>query len=48
MKLPIDILAGSDRVRLAIEQGVSPKKLAAGFRKDAAAFRRRRRKHLLY
>jgi uncharacterized protein YbbC (DUF1343 family) len=48
VKLPIDILAGSDRVRLAIEQGVSPKKLVAGFRKDAAAFRRRRRKHLLY
>jgi uncharacterized protein YbbC (DUF1343 family) len=48
VKLPIDILAGSDRVRLAIEQGVSPKTLVAGFRKDAAVFRRRRRKHLLY
>lgn len=48
VKLPIDILAGSDKVRLAIEQGVSPKQLVAGFRKDAAAFRRRRRKHLLY
>ncbi len=48
VKLPIDILAGSDQVRLSIEQGVSPKRLAAGFRKDTAAFRRRRRKHLLY
>jgi uncharacterized protein YbbC (DUF1343 family) len=48
VKLPIDILAGSDRVRKAIEQGVSPKQLASGFRKDAAAFRRRRRKYLLY
>ena len=48
VKLPIDILAGSDRVRKAIERGVSPKQLASGFRKDAAAFRRRRRKYLLY
>jgi len=48
VKLPIDILAGSDRVRQAIEQGVSPKQLASGFRKDAAAFRRRRKKYLLY
>jgi len=48
VKLPIDILAGSDRVRKTIEQGASPKQLAGGFRKDAAAFRRRRRKYLLY
>jgi len=48
VKLPIDILGGTDRVRKTIEQGVSPKKLAGGFRKDAAAFRRRRRKYLLY
>jgi uncharacterized protein YbbC (DUF1343 family) len=48
VKLPIDILAGSDLVRRTIERGVSPKTLARGFRKDAAAFRRRRRKHLLY
>ena len=48
VRLPIDILCGTDRVRKAIEQGVSPKRLAAGFRKDAAAFRRRRRKYLRY
>ena len=48
VRLPIDILCGTDRVRKAIAQGVSPKRLAAGFRKDAAAFRRRRRKYLLY
>jgi uncharacterized protein YbbC (DUF1343 family) len=48
VKLPIDILSGSDRVRRAIERGLSPKTLAAGFRKDAAAFRRRRQKYLLY
>jgi len=47
-KLPIDILCGTDRVRRAIESGASPRRLAAGFRRDAAAFHRRRRKHLLY
>jgi uncharacterized protein YbbC (DUF1343 family) len=47
-KLPIDILCGTDRVRRSIEQGVSPKRLAPGLRKDAAAFRRRRRDYLLY
>ena len=48
VKLPIDILCGTDHVRKTIEQGVSPKRLGAAFRKDAAAFRRRRRKYLLY
>jgi uncharacterized protein YbbC (DUF1343 family) len=48
VKLPIDILCGSDRIRRAIEQGVSPMSFAGGFRRDAAAFRRRRRKFLLY
>jgi uncharacterized protein YbbC (DUF1343 family) len=48
VRLPIDILCGTDRVRRAIEQGVSPKQLAGGFRKDAATFRKRRRKYLLY
>ena len=48
VKLPIDILCGTDRIRRAIEQGVSPKRLAGGFRTDAADFRRRRRPYLLY
>ena len=48
VKRPIDILCGTSRVRAALEQGVSPRKLAAGFRKDASAFRRRRRPYLLY
>jgi len=48
VKRPIDILCGTDRVREAIEHGRSPKRLAGGFRKDAAAFRKRRRKYLLY
>jgi uncharacterized protein YbbC (DUF1343 family) len=48
VKLAIDILCGTDRIRRAIEQGLSPRSFAGGFRRDAAAFRRRRRKFLLY
>jgi len=48
VKLPFDILCGTDGVRKAIEAGVSPKRLAAGWRKQRAAFERRRKKYLLY
>jgi uncharacterized protein YbbC (DUF1343 family) len=48
VKLPFDILCGTDQVRLAIEAGVSPRKLVKGWAKEAAAFRRRRAKYLLY
>jgi uncharacterized protein YbbC (DUF1343 family) len=48
VKLPIDILCGTDEVRRTIERGESPRTLARGFAKDAAAFRRRRRPFLLY
>jgi uncharacterized protein YbbC (DUF1343 family) len=48
VKLPIDILCGTDRIRRAIEAGVSPRRLAGGWRKEAAAFRRRRAGYLLY
>jgi uncharacterized protein YbbC (DUF1343 family) len=48
VRLPIDILCGTDRVRTAIEAGVSPKRLVPGWRKELAAFRRRRARHLLY
>ncbi len=48
VRLPIDILCGTDRVRKAIEAGVSPKRLVPGWRKELAAFRRRRARHLLY
>jgi len=48
VKRPFDILCGTDRVRKAIEKGVSPKRLAAGWRKELAAFRRRRERFLLY
>ncbi len=48
VRLPIDILCGTDRTRNAIEAGVSPKRLVAGWRKELAAFGRRRARHLLY
>jgi uncharacterized protein YbbC (DUF1343 family) len=48
VKLPIDILCGTDAVRKAIEGGVSPRRLADGWRREAAGFRRRRAKYLLY
>ena len=48
VRLPIDILCGTDRVRKAIEAGVSPKRLVPGWRRELAAFRRRRARHLLY
>jgi uncharacterized protein YbbC (DUF1343 family) len=48
VKLPFDILCGTDRVRKAIEAGGSPRRLAAGWRREQAAFRKRRAKYLLY
>jgi uncharacterized protein YbbC (DUF1343 family) len=48
VKRPIDILCGTNGIRTAIEKGVSPKQLVPGFRRDSAAFRRRRRAYLLY
>ena len=48
VKLPIDILCGTDRIRLAIENGESPRRLEPSWRKELAAFRRRREPFLLY
>jgi uncharacterized protein YbbC (DUF1343 family) len=48
IKRPIDILCGTDRVRRAIEDGISPRRLVSGWRREAAAFRRRRAPYLLY
>jgi uncharacterized protein YbbC (DUF1343 family) len=48
VKLPFDILCGTDAVRRAIEAGSSPKRLSPGWRRQLAAFRRRRTRHLLY
>lgn len=48
VKLPFDILCGTDRIRAAIEHGVFPRAFAKEFARDAARFRRRRAPYLLY
>lgn len=48
VKLPFDILCGTDQVRRAIQAGHSPRRLAAGWRSELAGFRRRRAPFLLY
>jgi uncharacterized protein YbbC (DUF1343 family) len=48
IKPPVDILCGTDHVRRTIDAGGSPRALAGGFDRQAAAFRRRRRPYLLY
>jgi len=48
LKRPIDILCGNDRVRRTLDEGRSPRTLAPGWRREAAAFRRRRARYLLY
>jgi uncharacterized protein YbbC (DUF1343 family) len=48
LKRPIDILCGTDRIRVVLEAGVSPKKLAVEWAKDVAAFKKRRARFLLY
>jgi uncharacterized protein YbbC (DUF1343 family) len=48
VKRPIDILCGTDRIRLAMEEGLSPRKLAAAWKADVARFRARRKPYLLY
>ena len=48
MKLPIDILCGSARVRETLEAGRSPRLLAREWARAAAGFRRRRQRDLLY
>jgi uncharacterized protein YbbC (DUF1343 family) len=47
-KLPIDLIAGTDRIRRAIEAGVALPRLEASWRSDLAAFARARRPYLLY
>ncbi|HEX6737615.1 MAG TPA: DUF1343 domain-containing protein [Vicinamibacteria bacterium] len=48
VRRPFDILCGTDRVRLALDSGRSPRSLAASWKPDLARFRRRRRPYLLY
>jgi uncharacterized protein YbbC (DUF1343 family) len=47
-KLPIDILAGSDKLRQQIESNVAPQDIADGWHDDEAAFRTLRQSFLLY
>ncbi len=47
-KAPFDILCGTDRVRLAIEKGRSPRTFMSEWATQVASFRRRRSKYLLY
>jgi uncharacterized protein YbbC (DUF1343 family) len=48
VKRPIDILCGTDRVRVAIEKGESVRGLLPGWKRELAAFRKRRARYLLY
>jgi uncharacterized protein YbbC (DUF1343 family) len=48
VKLPFDILCGTDRIRLALEEGRSPRLLLDEWKRDERAFSRRRRTFLLY
>ena len=47
-KPPIDILYGSDRLRLAIDAGETGDEIAGGWPRDEDAFRRLRQPFLLY
>ena len=47
-RLAIDLLFGTDQVRKAIEAGISPVEIAAGWRDDESVFRARREPFLLY
>ncbi len=48
VKLPFDILCGTDTVRRAMEAGRSPRALEAGWREELSRFRRQRSRFLLY
>ena len=48
IKRPIDILCGTDGVRIAIESGTDVRKLIPAWQEDARRFRRRREEFLLY
>jgi uncharacterized protein YbbC (DUF1343 family) len=48
VKLPIDILCGTDRIRRALEARRSPRGLVPSWQKQLSAFRRRRKPYLLY
>ena len=47
-KMPIDILAGSEKLRAQIEAGTSARDIAASWKKDEESFRKLREPYLLY
>ena len=47
-KMPIDILAGSEKLRGQIEAGTSAREIAASWKKDEESFRKLREPYLLY
>ena len=47
-RLAIDLLLGSDRPRLALENGVAPATIAAGWQSELQRFRVLRERYLLY
>src|SRR5262249_59119328 len=47
-RLPIDLLAGGDRIRRAIERGASLDRIVRAWRTDLARFARERLPYLLY
>jgi len=48
LKRPIDILCGTSTIRKALDEGISPRRLAVRWRRELQAFRRRRAPYLLY
>jgi uncharacterized protein YbbC (DUF1343 family) len=48
VKMPVDILAGGESLRTAVEQGTAPRSLAASWQSGLEAFRAARQAHLLY
>jgi uncharacterized protein YbbC (DUF1343 family) len=48
VRRPVDVLCGTDRVRLTLEAGHNPRTLAPAWRAGLAQFRRRRKPFLLY
>jgi uncharacterized protein YbbC (DUF1343 family) len=48
VKLPFDILCGTNQVRKSMESGLSPRRAAGPWRGQLSEFRRRRSGHLLY
>jgi uncharacterized protein YbbC (DUF1343 family) len=48
VKRPLDILCGTDRIRLALERSATPRRLVPSWRAELRRFRRRRAGVLLY